>query len=146
MTAALRLVLTLSLSLLLLGGNADADELWLISANTQQVEISKEVVKQIYLQGEQGRTPLQPVNLVKGEFSRTIFNALVMGLTESRLQSYWSQMRFTGRSRPPLEVENTKALTDYLLNNSNAIGYLVVDDNSQLPDGLVVLLKIDFEK
>ncbi|MDP5035254.1 hypothetical protein [Alishewanella sp. SMS8] len=146
MTAVLRLVLTLSLSLLLLGGNADADELWLISANTQQVEISKEVVKQIYLQGEQGRTPLQPVNLVKGEFSRTIFNALVMGLTESRLQSYWSQMRFTGRSRPPLEVENTKVLTDYLLNNSNAIGYLVVDDNTQLPDGLVVLLKIDFEK
>lgn len=146
MIGALKFFLVISITLFVLGGKAVADELWLISANTQQTEISKEFVKQIYLQGEQGRTPLQPINLVKGEFSRTIFNALVMGLTESRLQSYWSQMRFTGRSRPPLEVESTKALTDYLLSNNNAIGYWLVEENTPLPEGLVVLLKIDFEK
>jgi hypothetical protein len=123
---------------------AKSAELLIVSSVENNEQLTREMIKQIYLQGEQGNGQIQPVNVAKGAMSRTIFNTLVMGLTESRLQSYWSQMRFTGRSKPPLELESEQALIEHLLNVSTAIGYVIVNDEDKLHEGLKILVQLPF--
>jgi hypothetical protein len=123
---------------------ANSAELLIVSSVENHEQLTREMIKQIYLQGEQGNGQIQPVNVAKGALSRTIFNTLVMGLTESRLQSYWSQMRFTGRSKPPIEFDSEQALIEHLLNVSTAVGYIIVNDGEKLQEGLKVLVQLPF--
>lgn len=122
----------------------ESAELVIISSADNNVHLTSEMIKQIYLQGEQGNGQVQPVNLAKGAKPRTIFNTLVMGLTESRMQSYWSQMRFTGRSKPPIEFDSEQELINHLLKVNNAVGYLIIDDKYKLHDNLKVIIQIPF--
>lgn len=69
--------------------------------------------------------------------TRVIFNTKVVGLTESRIQSYWAQMRFTGRRTAPKEIDGSKSIISYLESNEGAVSYL--PEGSKIPDGLTIL-------
>ena len=69
--------------------------------------------------------------------TRVIFNTKVVGLTESRIQSYWAQMKFTGRFTQPKEVQSEQEMLVYLRNNKGSIGYLTADTN--IPQGLHIM-------
>lgn len=73
--------------------------------------------------------------------TRVLFNTKVIGLTESRIQSYWAQMRFSGRKVQPKELNNEDDMIEYLKNNKGAIAYLSAE--STIPSELTVLLKIE---
>jgi hypothetical protein len=77
------------------------------------------------------------VNLPAGNPLRIDFNTKLVGLTESRIQAYWAQMRFTGRSKPPVEFRSTKEIIAYLLKEENAVAYLPAD--TKIPDELTVV-------
>ena len=62
-------------------------------------------------------------------------------MAESRIQSYWAQMKFTGRLTPPEEVRNEREMLAYLTHNKGSIGYLTAD--TELPEDLVVLFSTD---
>ncbi|GAC21788.1 hypothetical protein GARC_4851 [Paraglaciecola arctica BSs20135] len=49
---------------------------------------------------------LRAIALPPESQTRVLFNTKMVGLTESRIQSCWAQMRFSGRKKPPTELTN----------------------------------------
>lgn len=80
---------------------------------------------------------LQPVSLVPGHRARSIFNAKVIALPESRIQSYWAQMRFSGRVAAPKEMDSLQAMLQYIGEDEGAVGY--VPAGTVLPSHLTVV-------
>ena len=97
-----------------------------VVANLQQPQtMKKHEIRNIFMGGQSNL--LEPVVLKPGEEARHVFNTFVVGLTEARIQSYWAQMRFSGRNRAPVEVNNAEQMLQYLLENQGAVGYLPAD-------------------
>ena len=83
---------------------------------------------------------LEAIALPSENHTRVLFNTKVVGLTESRIQSYWAQMRFTGRKKAPKEIESEQLVLEYLKNNQGTIGYLPA--GITLPKELTVVYQI----
>ncbi len=101
-------------------------ELLVVSAKGSKIELSRQQIKQLYLGARLSvdGVNLKPLVLPVGNRWRMVFNTKVMGLSEARIQSYWAQMKFTGRREEPNEVESVKSLTEALLNEAGSLGYL----------------------
>ncbi|MBU3021208.1 hypothetical protein [Aestuariibacter sp. A3R04] len=97
--------------------------------------MKKHEIRNLFMGG--ASNVFEPVVLKPGEEARHVFNTLVVGLTEARIQSYWAQMRFSGRHRAPVEVESTEQMLQYLLEHKGAVGYLPADVT--IPEQLTVL-------
>jgi len=109
----------------------------LVIKNSQNAtkKITKSQLRNIFL----GRNTLmfEPVIPPQETLSRIIFNMKIIGLNESRIQSFYAQMRFSGRARPPKEIATTKKLLEYVANTTNAISY--VPSNSELPHNVEII-------
>ena len=80
-----------------------------------------------------------PIALSPGEVARSIFNVRVIGLTESRIQAYWAQMRFSGRQQRPETADTIDELILMIESTTNTIGYL--PENATLPDDVKVIYR-----
>jgi hypothetical protein len=111
-------------------------------ANTDQTDISvgKRQVRDIFMQSN-SQLGLKPVTLTPNNEARFIFNTKVVGLTESRIQSYWAQMRFGGKKSPPQEFESVKAMLNFVKNNKNTVTY--IPTSVEVPKGLTIIYQID---
>lgn len=89
--------------------------------------------------GNYSRQGLEPVVLPPEHPARIVFNTEVIGLTESRIQSYWAQMRFSGRSRPPKQLDGLEQLIGYLEATPGAVGYLPA--GVEVPPGLTEIYR-----
>ena len=104
------------------------------------VRLSREQIRNLFMGASVGRD-LQPVALPPGSRTRSLFNIKIVGLSDSRVQSYWAQMKFTGRRPPPQIVNSEEAMVQYLLNAPSSIGYLTAD--TDLPEDLVIIYATD---
>ena len=104
------------------------------------VRLSREKIRNLFMGASVGRD-LQPVALPPGSRTRSLFNIKIVGLSDSRVQSYWAQMKFTGRRPPPQIVNSEKAMVQYLLDTPDSIGYLTAD--TDLPEDLIVIYATD---
>ncbi|MFT2090258.1 hypothetical protein [Paraglaciecola sp. 2405UD69-4] len=113
-----------------------------IVANTDQVDLSvqKRHVRDIFM-GSSSQYHLKPVILPPNTEARLIFNTKVVGLTESRIQSYWAQMQFGGRKKPPIEFESPDSMLEYVKNNKNTVTY--VPAHMEIPQGLTIIYRVD---
>ncbi len=113
-----------------------------IVANTQNEDISitRRDVRNLFMGGVI-KHELHAVILPPENETRVVFNTKVVGLTESRIQSYWAQMRFSGRKKEPREMVNEEQLIEYLKMNEGSIAYLSAQ--STIPSELTVLLTIE---
>jgi hypothetical protein len=82
---------------------------------------------------------LIPINLSSGNKERTVFHSRVLGLTDARVQSYWAQMRFSGRKQEPLTAESEIQALEYVIANEGTVTY--VKSTTPLPEGLVVVYR-----
>lgn len=105
----------------------------------QELKLSPSSIRNLFM-GSPLDLGLQPVNLPPGNMNRIQFNTKVIGLTESRIQSYWAQMRFSGRKEAPIELSDEEKVIEYVLANKGAIAYLPAQ--TKLPDHLQVVLEI----
>ena len=114
----------------------------LIVANTveRDLKLTRIEVRNLFM-GEASDLALNAIALPPDNLTRVLFNTKVGGLTESRIQAYWAQMRFSGRKQPPREFENEAAALQYVLANEGAVGYFSQD--MPLPEGLVILYRTD---
>ena len=114
----------------------------LIVANTveRDLKLTRIEVRNLFM-GEASDLALNAIALPPDNLTRVLFNTKVVGLTESRIQAYWAQMRFSGRKQPPREFENEAAALQYVLANEGAVGYFSQD--MPLPEGLVILYRTD---
>ncbi|ARU54185.1 hypothetical protein OLMES_0076 [Oleiphilus messinensis] len=65
----------------------------------------------------------------------------MLGLTESRIRSFWVQMKFTGRGKPPLELETPEAAIAFVKTTPNGMAY--VDANTILPSDVKVIFSLN---
>lgn len=68
---------------------------------------------------------LKPVDLHNSD-DRDFFYQILVGRNRHQMQAYWSRMSFTGRGRPPTELE-VKDLIAALENNPRLIAYVPTD-------------------
>ncbi len=112
-----------------------------VVANTQDksLNLNRQEVRNLFMGGVLPYE-LTAVALPPSNQTRVIFNTKVVGLTESRIQSYWAQMRFSGRKKPPREINNETLLIEYLKSHPGAVAYLPAD--TDIPEQLTVLFEI----
>lgn len=122
--------------------NAQSNYTLIIVANTQSdsIDITRRDVRNLFMGGAL-QYQLHAAVLPPENKTRVLFNTKVVGLTESRIQSYWAQMRFSGRKKQPREVKNEDEMIEYLKQNEGAIAYLPA--GSFIPSELTVLLQIE---
>ncbi|MDW6004899.1 hypothetical protein [Vibrio mangrovi] len=108
------------------------------NAASQLTELTHNEIRQIYMGGTLSRK-YHAVALKVGSPTRIQFNTKVIGLTENRIQSYWAQLLFTGRSQPPPELASTQEVLHYVTTVSNAIGYLPA--GLEIPPNVIVVYK-----
>ncbi len=112
------------------------DGIVLVANIDQPMALNREQVRNLYMGGKVS-VALKPVALSSKHRNRVVFNTKVIGLTESRIHSYWAQMRFTGRGKPPQEFDEIESLISHLQETPGAVGYLPA--GITLPAELVVL-------
>ena len=95
------------------------------SLNTQPVSESE--VQQIFLGKRKDfadGTEATPYNLPKGAANRDTFNEVVLGKNPSRYEAYWAKLIFTGKGRPPAELDTDAAVIAAVGGDIGAIGYV----------------------
>jgi hypothetical protein len=126
-------------SLILSNANAKI----IVVANTDDaIQLTRQEVKALFMGGAVSHN-LKAVALKPKHKSRMQFNASVIGLTESRVQSYWAQMRFSGKSKPPQELESEQAVLEYLQNHKGAASYIDESMVDNLPSELKVIYQVE---
>ena len=95
--------------------------------------LSKQQIRNIFMGNPVGHN-LKALVLEAGNINRVIFNTKVIGLTESRIQSYWVQMRFSGRKKSPKQFSTVDELVKFMQHTPKCIAY--VPTNFKLPEGL----------
>lgn len=120
---------------------AEKKQLLVITSLPSLEKLSKSQIRQIYLQGGIN-VQVKPLTFSSGNKNRSIFNTKIIGLTESRIESYWAQMKFTGRATPPQEFATTEELLTFLIHNSGYIAY--VPANTEIPNSLNVVLTLNY--
>lgn len=124
---------------LLISPFASADGTLLVIANLgaeQKVSLTREQVRNLFMGIPVGKS-LTPVVLTPENQTRVGFNTRVIGMAESRIQSYWAQMKFTGRKTPPAEFRSEAELIEFVQKTPGSIGY--VSASTKLPDNLQVV-------
>ncbi|WP_144395340.1 hypothetical protein [Pleionea sediminis] len=66
----------------------------------------------------------QPLDNIDPSEVKTQFYQKLVGLSLARVNAYWSRIKFTGRARPPLELDSNETVINYVTENTNAIGYI----------------------
>lgn len=109
-----------------------------VVANTskKKLTLTKIQVKNLFMGGAI-KYELTPITLPPQNIARILFNTKVVGLTEPRIQSYWAQMRFSGRKTQPKQIETEHLIIEYLMLNRGAIAYLPAD--TVIPEGLSIV-------
>lgn len=132
--------LAVALALGLDSGEAAADVVAVVSAQSAVTTLSRDQIASIFL----GRTgalpngePIVPIDQAEGSALRDEFYARFAGKSAAQIKAYWSKIIFTGRGRPPTALPDSMAVKQKLVENPHAIGYI---DQSQVDDSVRVLL------
>ena len=67
---------------------------------------------------------IQPIDQNSDSPVRYDFSEEIMGRSVLGVKNYWQQMIFSGRNIPPPEVNTDEAVVQFIMKNSNAIGYV----------------------
>ena len=122
--------------------NVMASETIVVVANTpnKSIQLNRQQVRNLFMGGV---TPynLKAIALPPENQIRVLFNTKVVGLTESRIQSYWAQMRFTGRRTAPKEIKSEALALQYLTKNEGSVAYL--SSTAHIPSELTILFKVN---
>tara|TARA_Y100000296_G_scaffold42880_1_gene49320 strand:- start:2536 stop:2967 length:432 start_codon:yes stop_codon:yes gene_type:complete len=118
---------------------AAQEGIWVIAnVHDKTFSLTKAEIRNLYMKSGTTTTyVLEPVAISPGNRIRAIFNAKIIALPESRIQSYWAQMRFSGRHTPPVEFDNLEAVINFVSNHEGAVGYVPAD--TVLPDNVNVV-------
>ena len=106
------------------------------NVENKNIRLDKREVRNLFM-GNTIDVVLEPVSLPPESLTRAVFNTKVIGLTESRIQSYWSQMRFSGRSKPPKEMQDVENLLAYISTHKGTVAFFPAD--VPIPDHLTVV-------
>jgi ABC-type phosphate transport system substrate-binding protein len=143
MTSKFRKAALSSLLLTSLCSFVHADIVVVTSAKNQQDELSKSMVKKIFLKKitefPNGQS-VEPIDFVDDNMVKWDFYKEVTRKKPAQIHSYWSRAIFTGIDKPPTQVQNSRQLKALLSKNPNLIGYM---DEKDIDTSLKVLFRIE---
>lgn len=131
-----------SLLLCLAANVAWADVVVVVSAQSPVTTLTHSELADIFL-GRNSRfpdgSPATPVDQRESSSPYAVFYRDYLGQTPTQIKMYWSRLIFTGRGQPPRNLNDDTAISDFVAEHADAIGYL---DDSHLDERLQVV-KID---
>ena len=65
-----------------------------------------------------------PIDLPESSENKAIFYRQLVDKNLAEINAYWSRLVFSGKTRPPQQVENTNEALEFLANNLNALAYI----------------------
>jgi len=71
---------------------------------------------------------------------RSRFDQAVLERDPKQMRAYWAQMIFTGRGKPPRQLDSDEAIKKEVAANPNAIGYI---DGKSLDSSVKAVLMIN---
>lgn len=69
----------------------------------------------------------QPLDTLTPEGLKSTFYKRLVNMPLSRVNAYWSRVRFTGRATPPETYADEQMVLNFIAENPNAIGYVFSD-------------------
>lgn len=110
-----------------------------ITHESSEIDIvSKSQLRNMFM-GSISIPNITPIALVPGELARSVFNVRIVGLTESRIQAYWAQMRFSGRQQRPVEASSPQEAILMIQSTPNTITY--VPEGTELPEDVKIIYR-----
>ena len=129
MKILIKIVLTLGLTVIVRNAIAvdlASNEIHVVTS-ASSVDLTLKQIKKIYLGmnvSRSGASSQLSVTLPSQHQIRHLFNVKIIGLSEARINTFWAQMRFSGRGKPAIELQDQQAIIEYLIKNPGSIGYL----------------------
>lgn len=81
-----------------------------------------------------------PIELKGDNEVKEMFYKQLVGMSLSRINTYWSRLRFSGRKRGSVQFQSNGELVNYVTSDPSAISYIMP---SQLRDGMKVVYVIE---
>ena len=101
--------------------------------------LDKQIVSDIFL-GKAATLPsgdpITPIEQKDSSPVREEFHSKVTNKSSSQLRAYWSKQIFSGKGKPPKEVDDSLAVKQFVITTPNAIGYI---DKSAVDDSVKVV-------
>lgn len=142
-----KILLILSLMMLLKGTfhleTSSSEGLLLIGNKTGLESVSRKQLKGIF-SGLQSiwNTKEQVVVVMpssKADFA-DYFASSVLQMTQSELHKYWLGLVFQGRANPPVFLNSSKEILEYVKNNPGAIGMVKMSEKEEVPRGMLIAI------
>lgn len=125
--------LLLLIYLMLLAPVASADVVLVANPGSGIEQLTQSEVINIYL-GRYRRLPTGstavPIDLSDKTDVKVRFYQLLVDKNLAEINAYWSRLVFSGKTRPPLEVDNASEALQWVANNLNALAYMNRSDVS----------------
>ena len=133
---------TLSLIALLHASLSQADVAVVVHLNNDMTNITTVQAANIFL----GKTKTMPSRKLiipidqsrKSDIRKEFYEKLV-NKNQNQLNAYWARQVFTGKSQPPIQVNNDDEVKLLIAENPNMIGYI---DSAAVDDTIKVILRI----
>jgi ABC-type phosphate transport system substrate-binding protein len=114
-------------TLLFTGLAANAEDLIVIANNNVTVSsVTRAELQNIFL-GKTVKWPdgkkIKPVVLKEGGTHEKFLNDL-LGKSTAQFDSYWKQVIFTGKGRPPKTADSEEEMVQFVSDTGNAVGYI----------------------
>lgn len=77
-----------------------------------------------------------PINLKVGHSIRDEFEDKVLGKSSQQVKAYWSKLVFSGKGKPPQEMDSIAEIIAFVSSNPDAIAYI---DNAKVTDEVKVV-------
>lgn len=101
-----------------------------VGKNSPITQISDHEIEQIFsgqLRSIDGNS-LQTLDLPGDDATRITFYQKLMGRSPDQMRSHWARLIFTGKGRPPREVNNSRDMISMIKSSDNLIGYVPVSE------------------
>lgn len=122
---------------------AGAEVAVIVNPKSNTARMTADQVSAIFLgktQSLPGGGAAQPVDLPEGDSVRNQFYSKVTGKNASQLRSYWSQIVFSGKGKPPKTLGSATEVKRFVATNPNAISYI---EKSAVDASVKVILVVD---
>ena len=121
---------------------ATADIAVITNPGVKEIGLSKDKIADIYMgkiKTYSNGTRVQPVDQAANSPIRDRFYKAIVGMSDSEVNRYWSKLKFTGKGKPPKNVNGDEAVKNWVASNPGAIGYI---DGKYLDKSVKVVLII----
>ena len=118
-----------SLAMYLVCAPVFADFVVVVNAKSPTTNISKDQIAQYFLGSTSTFTP---IDLAEGSPIRVEFYKTITDKDPSQVRAIWSKLIFTGKAKPPKQMNNSDEVKKMVGSDINAIGYMektAVDSN-----------------